>query len=414
MKSALRGPTVVVCLFVVVWVCGSARAWDWPGEPGEEIQMSVVASAPAHCLEFGPNRSTWVTCVGSTIDFVLFADDYDFVYPSGGYDDLSFSNWRGDPPYKMLDEYQQWTGMYCGEWTNTFSSIGRYVYNPTACDAGNIYTDGSKQYELIVIVVNLTLDSPEDDMRFIVGMNECDIAVIATVDGYYPADASYDVRWWVTPEGGGSNEKGSMTSAGEGRYTAVWNTDYTERGNWEVKTVLYVNGNAMCSAQTADIFCAKPTWPMCSGGTNGLIVQWLHGDSSWLGVDVDISGTGCSGTTPLLASEDGSASPHQFTPSQDPCNTTYCYANLVSYNTFNVRLVNTTNPTYDSRSLQTDHWHMMNAGRTSGTVDYHQSLGNGGYSGNVQGSHDHFITKVNGSCVSPDRTGATGNGSNTS
>lgn len=264
-------------------------------------------------------------------------------------------------------------------------------------------------------MVSLTMNSPTDDMRFVVGPAECDIAVIATVQGYYPADATYDVRWWVTPQGGPSYPKGSMTPRSGGKYTAVWDTDGTARGDWQVKTVLYVAGQEMCAFKTADISCAKPTWPICSGSTNGYIIRWLHLDPpcSWRGVDVDITGTHCSGTAPLLASEDGSASPHDFEPTNDPCNTVRCYANLVNYGSFKVRLVDPDAPTYDSRSLVTDHWHMMNAGRTSGPVDYHQSLGNGGYSGNVEGSHDHFITKVGGSPVSPDRTGATGDGSYT-
>jgi hypothetical protein len=88
--------------------------------------------------------------------------------------------------------------------------------------------------------------------------------------------------------------------------------------------------------------------------------------------------------------------------------------NLVEYGEFKVELLDASTPTYRSRSLSTDHWHMMpDPPRTQGAVSYHQSLGNGGYTGNVEGSNDHFIILVGGTGVAPDRTGAVGERSRT-
>jgi len=382
----------------------------------EDVQLVVGTSAHR-------------VCVGTEVTMTLCARDYDYDYPWWGWDGLRFSGWPGDEPQNEYDIFGEWTGSYHSEWTNTYNEPGIYEYDITADDMGLIHGDPPRCPDpaepthdacrhVEVRAHTLALDSPTDDMQFIVGADECDIAVVATVAGYYPPSGgyTYSVKWWVRHEGGSWIFKGNLNPVGQAgedqdKFVGRWNTDYTERGNWDVKVELWVHYQQLCSAQTASIFCAKPTWPICADGQyNGYIYRWLHGTGSNRGVDVDITGGGCSGTAPLLASEDGTATPHQFVPTVHFCESMKdydCLCNRVDYGSFNVELLDEQTPTYELRTLANDHWHMMpEPERTQGAVSYHQSLGNGGYTGNVSGSHDHFITLVGGTGVSPDRTGA--------
>ena len=406
-----------IYLAVTFLVCIALGGLSLPGESDEDpFGVALIVEPYAQAV-----------CKGSPATLQLSADDYDYHYACEGFDDLSFGGWPGEPPVKWQDT------SYYSTWTHTFDAVGLYEYDISADDAGICYDDPptcpndnpahSACDEALIGVSSVTLLSPIGGMRFIVGSGECDVALIAQVNGYYPHlfGEVYSVTAWVRPPGKAWECKAALTHRVNGRFTGTWDTDGTYvRGDYQVKVRLTVNNimQSIYDSQVVTVFCAIPTWPICRDeGTNGLIYQWLHLTGDDRGVDVDITGQGCTGTTPLLASEDGLATPHEFPPTVHFCDSMKEYntlCNRVEYGEFNVELLDESAPAYRSRTLSTDHWHMMpTPARTSGAVSYHQSLGNGGYTGNVQGSHDHFITLVGGTGVSPDRTGVVGEGSYT-
>jgi len=385
-----RSKCYISLVFVLALAAGGRGAF------AQEDPISLGISASATCI-----------CAGGTVTLTLTASDYDYRYPRECWDNLFFSGWPGPEPVREDNAYHS-------TWTHTFDTAGKYTYTVTADDGDCVVDDGAVTVVVTIYVAgDLTLVSPTNGMRFIVGPGECDIAIVASID---PVDCPCcTLRWYVRRDGGDWQGKPPMERQPDGKWRARWETDWTERGNWQVKVEELQVGGVVCKSRTASIFCGKPTWPICrDGGTNGRIEQWLHLSGNDRGVDVNITGAGCSGTTPLLAAEDGDASPHQFHSDYHPCIDGDTFCNLVDHGTFNVRLIDATTPTYQSRSLSTDHWHMMpDPPRADGHVVYHQSLGDGGYTGNVTGSHDHFITLVSGTGVSPDRTGAVGEGNYT-
>jgi hypothetical protein len=370
----------------------------------QEIQLSVTVSDT--CV-----------CVGSEVTLTLTASDYDFCHHiSSCWDDLTFSGWPGDTPVK------DGAGTYRSTWTHTYTEPGKYTYEITADDDSSSCCppeigDDAPAVAVVVIYVagGLAIESPVSDMRFIVGPGECDIAIIATMQ---PSDCPCCTMKWYVWNDGVWQEKWPLLARGEdGKWRVTWDTDGTQRGDRQIKVELRVD-DTECESETVTVFCARPTWPICADGQeNGVVTKWLHtGGGPQEAVDIAITGTWCDGTAPLLASEDGEATRDQFTPLKDPCETVYCYWVNADYGDFNVELLDAQTPTYLSRSLENRHWHMANAGRVQeGRVTYHQSLGDGDHSGNCSNGqpHDHMITYVNGTGVSPDRTGATGVGTHT-
>ena len=416
------GYVLLAMAFLVIAACGAVDARKYVPCKDGVCGFTKIVKVDGEPYDGNPV----VICVGDSCTFSIEAADCDyFADPTcDRAQSKFFYQWKLGGEVKSTESSWAHTfdekGTYTVDWAVRDPKEGEEDWAEETNDSKDQEWDFTGTITVKVVQVTVTLESPPvgNTWKFAVGQycgshHGCHIIVKARVkkNGWTGSFDSCTVKYYVRPEGGSWTFKGNLTPRDvqgvpedEKVYTAKWNTDGTARGDYDIKVELWINGRLVhTSANIPTVFCGRPTWPITASGRGGIIHdRWLH-DGNAVDVCIDHpASVNCIGTAPLLAAEKGTASPYQFPPTHDPCVLGDCLCNRASHGTYKIAVTDEIVPSYSSVTLVTDHFHMMpTPQRTSGEVDWHDSLGDGGYTGNTTGAHDHFRVFADGSAVSP-------------